>query len=103
MDHGLVFALVHAWIVARSREFLSYVRPYQRIRWSPKLRRLTSVSVGGHMRMRINAPRPGYARLVCKFEPLCGGVWVDSPFHVSSGSRDEEGRVARDRRQVTVT
>jgi len=103
MDHGLVFALVHAWIVARTKDYLSYVRPYQRIRWSPRLRRLTSVHVGGHMRMRVNAPRPASARLVCKFEPLCRSVWVDSPFHVSSGLRDEEGRVARDLRRVTVT
>ena len=103
MDHGLVLALVHAWLVARTRDFLCYVRPHQRISWSAKQRRLSCVQVGGHMRMRIHAPRPGVARLVCKFEPLCAGVWVDSPLHVSHGRNDESGRVGRERRMLTVT
>ncbi len=79
-DKALAIALVRAHIMS-SPEYMSYIPPYKRIRWSYTAERCIVESAGGHLRRKAHCKRSlDCLACVCKqSELVCPKYYEPKP------------------------
>ena len=91
-DQAYVVALVYAWLMTHPEHYMTYVGPYNQLRYEAHTGTIFAVTVGAHYRRRAAWKRvPGALGCVCVFERLVVPRGLGQPVIAVRQRRNNEG------------